>query len=129
MWPATRVPLLPRKASATSPSPRRPARPRPPRSRRAATAAPPRRPPQRATAPAEVWAVGDGGYPTAAAHAVAEQIRRARPDRVLYLGDVYERGTLKESTAHFTRVYERLLKRMAPTPGNHEWPQHRSGYD
>src|SRR5829696_9172596 len=58
----------------------------------------------RTSAPAEIWAVGDGGYPTAAAHAVAEQMRRAQPERVLYVGDVYKRGVAREFTVHFIRA-------------------------
>jgi hypothetical protein len=48
---------------------------------------------------------------------------------VLYLGDVYEAGSPTDFRTHFASIYRPLLKRMAPTPGNHEWPTHRSGYD
>jgi hypothetical protein len=83
----------------------------------------------RPSGPVEVWAVGDGAFPTRAARAVAGRIRRADPDRVLYLGDVYERGTTEEFRTNFASVYGPLVRRLAPTPGNHEWPRHRSGYD
>jgi hypothetical protein len=80
-------------------------------------------------APAEIWAVGDGAAGTPVARRLADRIARARPDRVLYLGDVYETGSASEFRRHFATVYRPLLGRMAPTPGNHEWPDHRTGYD
>ncbi len=48
-----------------------------------------RRPPA-----ATVWAVGDA-YPGPAARRLARLVRRARPHRLLYLGDVYETGTAR----------------------------------
>lgn len=41
----------------------------------------------------EVWAVGDGADGSPAARTLAREIIRARPDRLLHLGDVYESGT------------------------------------
>ena len=79
--------------------------------------------------PAVVWAVGDGADGSDSARAVARLIARDRPDRVLYLGDVYERGSAEEFRTGFHAVYGRLASIMAPTPGNHEWPAHRDGYD
>jgi hypothetical protein len=76
-----------------------------------------------------VWAVGDGGDGSATAKAVAARIRADRPDRVLYLGDVYDRGTAEEFRVNFRTVYGDLVKRMEPTPGNHEWPRRAEGYD
>jgi hypothetical protein len=76
-----------------------------------------------------VWAVGDGADGSAASRRVAARIASDRPDRVLYLGDVYESGTAREFREHFAPIYGRLGRRMAPTPGNHDWPAHRSGYD
>ena len=52
-----------------------------------------------------VWAVGDGGDGSATAKAVAARIRADDPDRVLYLGDVYERGTAEEFRENFATVY------------------------
>jgi Calcineurin-like phosphoesterase len=76
-----------------------------------------------------VWAVGDGPDGGRDARRVARLIKRARPDRLLYLGDVYERGTASEFAHNFDSIYGPLAKRIAPTPGNHEWPQHAIGYD
>ncbi|MGH2944703.1 MAG: metallophosphoesterase family protein [Solirubrobacteraceae bacterium] len=76
-----------------------------------------------------VWAVGDGADGGATAKAVARLIARGRPDRVLYLGDVYDDGSPADFRRHFTPVYGKLAPIMAPTPGNHEWPRHREGYD
>jgi acid phosphatase type 7 len=76
-----------------------------------------------------VWAVGDGadGGPDAAA--VARLITRSKPDRLVYLGDVYENGTAGEFARNYDPLYGRLAKRTAPTPGNHDWPEHPQGYD
>jgi acid phosphatase type 7 len=78
---------------------------------------------------AVVWAVGDGPDGGADARDVARLIRRARPDRLLYLGDVYENGTAQEFARNYDRIYGRLARRTAPTPGNHDWFNHAEGYD
>ena len=80
-------------------------------------------------APALVWAIGDGGTGGKPPKQVAAMVARDRPDRVLYLGDVYETGTAKEFEVNFAGVYGRLVGRMWPTPGNHEWARHAKGYD
>ena len=80
-------------------------------------------------APAEVWAVGDGGIDTRGAHTVADRIAAARPARVLYLGDVYPDGSAEDFEDNFAPVYGELARRTSPTPGNHEWPAHAKGYD
>jgi hypothetical protein len=79
--------------------------------------------------PAEVWAVGDGADGSDAARTLASQITRARPDRLLYLGDVYENGTPEDFAQHYAPIYGALRTRTAPTPGNHEWGNHAEGYD
>ena len=76
-----------------------------------------------------VWAVGDGADGSDSAQAVARRIAADRPDRLLYLGDVYERGSAEDFRSGFEPVYGPLTSRTAPTPGNHEWPAHREGYD
>src|SRR3954468_10461869 len=76
-----------------------------------------------------VWAVGDGGNGTREAKRVAARIAEDHPERVLYLGDVYETGTAADFDARFATVYGALARRMEPTPGNHDWPQHAAGYD
>jgi hypothetical protein len=76
-----------------------------------------------------VWAVGDGADGKKPAKALARRIARGRPDRFLYLGDVYERGTYSEFLEHYHTVYGRFAKKTSPTPGNHDWPRHRTGYD
>jgi hypothetical protein len=78
---------------------------------------------------AVVWAVGDGADGGIKAGLVAQLIETDKPDRFLYLGDVYERGTADEFAQNFNIVYEDLLSVIAPTPGNHEWPTHQHGYD
>ena len=78
---------------------------------------------------AVVWAVGDGADGGSTARRVARMISRDRPDRLLYLGDVYEDGTRAEFRSNYATTYGRLAARTAPTPGNHDWPNHRQGYD
>ena len=79
--------------------------------------------------PATVWAVGDGADGGRDAKAVARRIAAGRPDRLLYLGDVYPDGDRSAYARHYAPVYGSLARRTAPTPGNHEWPQHPEGYD
>jgi 3',5'-cyclic AMP phosphodiesterase CpdA len=76
-----------------------------------------------------VWAVGDGADGGAHGAGVARLIARSKPDRVLYLGDVYEHGTAGEFAHNYEPLFGRVAKRTAPTPGNHDWPNHRQGYD
>lgn len=75
---------------------------------------------------AEIWAVGDADPPQAAR--VARVIRNADPDRILYLGDVYPRGTL-DDFRRWEQPWGQLVERMAPTPGNHDGPNISEGYD
>ena len=77
--------------------------------------------------PAVVWAVGDA-FPTAPAKRLARAVRRDRPDGFLYLGDVYNDGTAGEFARNYDPLYGALGAITAPTPGNHEWPNRRSGY-
>lgn len=78
---------------------------------------------------ATIWAVGDGADGGSAARAVVARIAAGRADRLLYLGDVYERGSAGDFRDHYAPTYGRLARITAPTPGNHDWPRHRSGYD
>jgi hypothetical protein len=73
--------------------------------------------------------VGDGANGGAEAKKLAGRIARSRVDRFLYLGDVYASGTASDYERHYAPVYGRLASITAPTPGNHEWPNHRRGYD
>jgi acid phosphatase type 7 len=82
-----------------------------------------------AAAASIVWAVGDGGNGSTEAKRVAGTIAADHPSRVLYLGDVYEHGTAADFRERFATVYGPLAARMEPTPGNHDWPNHRTGYD
>jgi hypothetical protein len=88
---------------------------------------------------AVLWAVGDGADGSARARALAARIAAGPIDRLLYLGDVYGSGGLlsvlrgdgsaEDFRRHYATVYGRLASRTAPTPGNHEWPRRREGYD
>lgn len=80
-------------------------------------------------APAVVWAVGDGADGSDKARRVADLVIADRPERLLYLGDVYPDGSRADFRDNFESVYGRLARITAPTPGNHDWPAHRGGYD
>jgi hypothetical protein len=77
---------------------------------------------------AVVWAVGDGADGTRAARRMARTIGADRPDRFLYLGDVYDHGTWRDFRLRYHPVYGRLAAITLPTPGNHEWANRRRGY-
>jgi Calcineurin-like phosphoesterase len=83
---------------------------------------------QAAPTRAVVWAAGDVATQGPAADRVAELVRRGKPDRFLYLGDVYETGSLRD----FQRWYHPRLGALAritePTIGNHEWDNRFRGY-
>jgi hypothetical protein len=79
--------------------------------------------------PVVVLAFGDGADGSANQRRLARRIVADDPDRVLYLGDVYETGTADEFERNFRRPYRKLLKRMLPTPGNHEWANRATGYN
>lgn len=76
-----------------------------------------------------IWAVGDGADGGGAARAVGRRIAADRPDRLLYLGDVYERGSPADFQTNYESTFGALADVTAPTPGNHEWPAHLEGYD
>lgn len=78
---------------------------------------------------AVVWAVGDGADGSAEGRAVAGLIAADAPDRLLYLGDVYELGTAEEFRRNYDTTYGPLARVTAPTPGNHEWRNAPRGYD
>jgi 3',5'-cyclic AMP phosphodiesterase CpdA len=78
---------------------------------------------------AQVWAIGDGADGGDSARQVADMVAAAKPDRLLYLGDVYDDGTSENFARNYRPVYGRFDKITAPTPGNHDWPNHAQGYD
>lgn len=83
---------------------------------------------ERAAAGTVVWAVGDGADGSPAGRRLARYVRRRRPARFLYLGDVYERGTAAEFAQHYDPGYGALARRTDPVLGNHEFPQRAVGY-
>ena len=78
--------------------------------------------------PAVVWAVGDGDA-SAGARRVTSRIEADRPDRVLYLGDVYDIGSEEDFDERYAPTYGRLARITAPTSGNHDWPNRGEGYE
>ena len=77
---------------------------------------------------AVVWAVGDAATPGPAADRIGALIRRADLDRFLYLGDVYETGTLRDFRRWYHPRFGRLAHITSPTIGNHEWSNRFRGY-
>jgi Calcineurin-like phosphoesterase len=77
---------------------------------------------------AVVWAAGDVATPGPAADKVAALVRRGEPDRFLYLGDVYERGTAREFRLWYHTRFGSLARITEPTIGNHEWDNRFEGY-
>jgi hypothetical protein len=75
---------------------------------------------------ARVWAVGDANPPNS--NRLIRLIKRADPDRVLYLGDVYPEGR-RDDFDRWAKPWGDLVNRMAPTPGNHEWIHASEGYE
>ena len=49
-------------------------------------------------------------------------------DRLLYLGDSLRGRDRADFDGHYKPVYGQFDKVTAPTPGNHEWPNHDEGY-
>jgi hypothetical protein len=77
-----------------------------------------------------VWVVGDGADGGRASRAVEDLVLNSgHVDRFLYLGDVYPRGTAAQFSRGYRAVYSSLNPVTEPTPGNHEWPRRRQGYD
>jgi calcineurin-like phosphoesterase family protein len=74
-----------------------------------------------------VWAVGDGDG-SANAASLVRRIEGTRPQRFLYLGDVYPNGRARDFARAYAPTYGRLAGVTAPTPGNHDWRLARSGY-
>ncbi|GAA1736775.1 metallophosphoesterase family protein [Luedemannella helvata] len=83
----------------------------------------------RADPPADLWradgpviaAVGDGGDGTADSAAVAALIRRSPANVLLYLGDIYEKGTAAEWRTNFAdNGWGPLVGFTQPVYGNHE---------
>jgi hypothetical protein len=77
---------------------------------------------------AVVWAAGDVATPGRSADRVARLVRRGKPDRFLYLGDVYETGTAKDFRRWYHPRFGRLARITEPTIGNHEWGNRFRGY-
>ncbi len=82
-----------------------------------------------AAAGTRLWAVGDGGVSAGADDSLASWVAGRGIDRLLYLGDVYERGSAREFETNYASSWGRFKRITNPTPGNHEWGNRESGYD
>ncbi len=78
------------------------------------------------------WAVGDSGPDAVTnSHTNMQAVSNSIPNdaNVAYLGDVYETGTLSEFQNNFEDAWLQHRDHMFPTPGDHDWPNHATGYD
>jgi len=78
--------------------------------------------------PAVLWAVGDGDA-SPDGRRVVELMEQEDFDRLLYLGDVYEEGTAREFEINYEPSYGRIADRIAPTLGDHESGNAKTGYE
>ena len=78
---------------------------------------------------AVVWVVGDAADAGSDARAVARTVTQGRLDRLVYLGDVYERGTLREFRRKYDPLYGGVATRTWPILGNHEYFFRKVGFD
>ena len=77
---------------------------------------------------AVVWAAGDVATPGVRADRIGALVRRGDPDRFLYLGDVYDTGTLRDFRRWYHPRFGKLARITEPTIGNHEWDNRFTGY-
>ncbi len=89
----------------------------------------PSKTPQLQSPPQTVWAVGDGADGGSAASAVARMVSGGTMDHFIYLGDVYQEGTPSEFVHNYDPSFGAFASITEPTPGNHDSPNIRSGYD
>jgi hypothetical protein len=75
-----------------------------------------------------VWAVGDGADGSAEARRLARYVGSKRPERFIYLGDVYEHGSAREFRDNYDANYGRMARRSDPVLGNHEFERRFEGY-
>lgn len=85
--------------------------------------------PSAASASTRIWAVGDGADTGSTDDQVGEMLGGQTFDYFFYLGDVYETGTAAEFLTNYDPVYGGYKEKTRPTPGNHEWGNHLTGYD
>jgi hypothetical protein len=77
---------------------------------------------------AVVWAVGDGADGGPGAVALAKVIARRKPDLFLYLGDIYPDGAKDVWDKAYAPSFGRMAAITAPTSGNHDYPEEKTGY-
>lgn len=73
------------------------------------------------TTPFVIAATGDGAAGSTAADKVGALMRSWNPKMVIYLGDVYQRGSRDEFLDFFDPVFGLQSSKMVATPGNHEY--------
>jgi hypothetical protein len=76
-----------------------------------------------------VWAVGNGADASGRGSAVARLVAKGRPQRFLYLGGVFPRGSLNDFVRGYAPAFGRFAAFTAPTPGRPEWRDRGLGYE
>jgi DNA repair exonuclease SbcCD nuclease subunit len=74
------------------------------------------------------WAVGDGATGWETSKAVAGMILADKPDKFIYLGDVYDSGQPSEYRDRYDTVFGALRPVTSPIPGNHDYLSGLSGW-
>lgn len=75
-----------------------------------------------------VWAVGDAANSSEASIKIGQLILTNKPDKFIYLGDVYASGQLFEYQTHYEKAFGSLKPITSPIPGNHDWLNDLKGY-
>jgi hypothetical protein len=76
------------------------------------------------TSPFVIAATGDGAAGAIMGTKVEQMMESWNPNMLMYLGDVYQRGSLEEFANFYDPVFGALAHLTAPTPGNHEYKQY-----
>lgn len=62
------------------------------------------------------------------AYGTSLMIEKDLPHRFIYLGDVYENGTIEDYANNYDPVFGKFKAITRPIPGNHDWHSRLSGY-
>jgi len=79
------------------------------------------------TPPFVIAATGDGAAGAIMGNKVQQMMAGWNPDMLMYLGDVYQRGSLEEFVNFYDPVFGQQSHITVPTPGNHEHKEYKDG--
>ena len=75
-----------------------------------------------------LWAFGDGADGGTEGKRLAAMLAAHPMHRLLYLGDVYPKGSAQDFQQNYAGAFGALAARTAPVIGNHEWQDRANGY-